>query len=141
MNKVTLIGRLVKDPDIRNTSNGTAVGSFSIAVDRKLQSKDGKKESDFIPIVVWGKLAESTAMYTEKGKLIAVNGRIQTRNYEDKNANKRFITEVVADEVQFLEWKGKDGQKANSAAAYISNNSKQIDADFTEFANNSNFPF
>lgn len=112
MNKVTIIGRLTKDPELKYTpGNGTAVTSITVAVDRRF-SKDGKREADFIPVVIWGKIAETTAQYTAKGKLIAVAGRIQTRSYDAKDGSKRYVTEVVADEVQFLEW-GTD-QRQNS---------------------------
>lgn len=101
MNKVTLIGRLTKDPELKFTPReGKAVATFTLAVDRR--GKDGKKEADFIPIVVWGKQAENTANYTAKGSLVGVAGRIQTRSYDAKDGGKRYITEVVAEEVQFL---------------------------------------
>lgn len=104
MNKVVLIGRLTKDPELKFTpGNGTAVATFTIAVDRRF-SKDGNREADFIPVVVWGKQAESTANYMSKGKLMGVSGRIQTRSYEAKDGTRRYVTEVVAEEVQFLEW-------------------------------------
>ncbi|MFD3155370.1 single-stranded DNA-binding protein [Haloimpatiens sp. FM7330] len=104
MNRVVLIGRLTKDPELRFTpGNGTAVATLTLAVDRRFKSA-GQPEADFIPIVVWGKQAESTANYMSKGKLIGISGRIQTRNYEAKDGTRRYVTEVVADEVQFLEW-------------------------------------
>lgn len=107
MNKIVLIGRLTKDPELRFTpGNGTAVATFTIAVDRRFKS-EGQPEADFIPIVVWGKQAESTANYMSKGKLIGISGRIQTRNYEAKDGTRRYVTEVVAEEVQFLEWGSK----------------------------------
>jgi len=106
MNKVILIGRLTKDPELKFTpGNGTAVTTLTLAIDRRF-SKDGQKEADFIPIVIWGKQAESTANYMSKGKLIGVSGRIQVRNYDAKDGTKRYVTEVIADEVQFLEWGG-----------------------------------
>ncbi len=107
MNKVVLIGRLTKDPELRFTpGNGTAVATFTLAVDRRF-SKDGQREADFIPIVVWGgKQAESTANYMSKGKLMGVSGRIQTRSYEAKDGTRRYVTEVIAEEVKFLEWGG-----------------------------------
>ena len=112
MNKCTLIGRLTKDPELKFTpGTGTAVATFNIAVDRRF-TKDGQKEADFIPIVVWGKQAESTANYMTKGKLIGIAGRIQTRSYDVKDGTKRYITEVVAEEVQFLEW--GNGNKSES---------------------------
>jgi len=104
MNKVTLIGRLTKDPELKFTpGTGTAVANFTIAVDRRLPNKDGQREADFISVVVWGKIAENTANYMSKGKLIAISGRIQARSYDAKDGTKRYVTEVVAEEVQFLE--------------------------------------
>ncbi|AAK81643.1 single-strand DNA-binding protein [Clostridium acetobutylicum] len=104
MNKVVLIGRLTKDPELKFTpGTGTAVASFTLAVDRRFK-KEGQQEADFIPIVVWGKQAESTANYMSKGKLMGVSGRIQTRSYDAKDGTRRYVTEIVAEEVQFLEW-------------------------------------
>jgi single-strand DNA-binding protein len=111
LNRVVLIGRLTKDPELRFTpGNGTAVTTFTLAVNRRF-SQSG--EADFIPIVVWGKQAESTANYMSKGKLVGVGGRIQTRNYEAKDGTRRYVTEVIADEVQFLEW-GNNKQSMNN---------------------------
>lgn len=104
MNKVVLIGRLTKDPELKYTPvSGTAVTTVTLAVDRTY-IKDGKKEADFIPVVIWGKSAESTAQYTKKGLLMGVAGRIQTRSHDAKNGSKRYITEVVAEEIKFLQW-------------------------------------
>ena len=104
MNKVNLIGRLTKDPELKFTpGTGTAVANFTIAVDRRMQNKDGQREADFIPIVAWGKQAENTANYMSKGKQIAVSGRIQVRSYDAKDGTKRYVTEVIAEEVQFLD--------------------------------------
>lgn len=102
MNKVMLIGRLTKDPELRFTPGaGTAVTTLTLAVDKYNQSS-GQREADFIPVVVWGKQAESTANYMNKGSLMAISGRIQTRSYDAKDGTKRYVTEVVASEVQFL---------------------------------------
>jgi single-strand DNA-binding protein len=107
MNKVVLIGRLTKDPELKFTpGTGNAVTTFTIAVDRRIPNKDGQREADFIPVVVWGKTAESVANYVSKGKMLGVSGRIQTRSYDAKDGTKRYVTEVVADEVQFIEWGG-----------------------------------
>ena len=104
MNKVNLIGRLTKDPELKFTpGTGTAVANFTIAVDRRMQNKDGQREADFIPIVAWGKQEENTANYMSKGKQIAVSGRIQVRSYDAKDGTKRYVTEVIAEEVQFLD--------------------------------------
>ena len=114
MNKVVLIGRLTKDPDLKFTAGkGTAVATFTIAVDRRLKTP-GQPEADFIPVVVWGKQAEATANYMSKGKLISVAGRIQTRSYEAKDGSRRYVTEVTAEEVQFLEWGGNNNQRQNN---------------------------
>ncbi len=112
MNKVTLIGRLTKDPELRYTpGTGTAVTTITVAIDRRFQ-KDGQKEADFIPVVIWGKQAESTAQYITKGKLIAIAGRIQTRSYDAKDGSRRYVTEVVAEDVEFIEW-GDGPRKGN----------------------------
>ncbi len=116
MNKVVLIGRLTKDPELKYTpGSGTAVTTITLAVDRRF-SKDGQREADFIPVVIWGKSAESTAQYMSKGKLFGVSGRIQTRSYEAKDGGRRYVTEVVAEEVKFLEW----GNKNESSNEYSS---------------------
>lgn len=124
MNRVVLIGRLTKDPELRFTpGNGTAVTTFTLAVDRRFsKTKDGQREADFIPIVVWGKQAESTANYMSKGKLIGVSGRIQTGSYEAKDGTRRYTTEVVADEVQFLEWGDKSQGSSDGMKSSQSNN-------------------
>ena len=110
MNSIYLIGRLTKDPELKQTSNGTSVIACSLAVDR-IPGKDGIKEADFIPIVVWGKQAEVVSKYSSKGKLLAVRGRLQIKTSEYEGT-KRYITEVIAEEVQILEWKDK-GQNNN----------------------------
>ncbi|MFB0918201.1 MAG: single-stranded DNA-binding protein [Clostridiaceae bacterium] len=123
MNKVILIGRLTKDPELKYTpGSGTAVTTLTIAVDRRF-SKDGQKEADFIPIVIWGKQAESTAQYVTKGKLIGIAGRIQTRSYDAKDGTKRYVTEVVAEEVQFIEWGDKSGSRGTSGRGDFDMNS------------------
>ncbi|WP_315074117.1 single-stranded DNA-binding protein [uncultured Clostridium sp.] len=112
MNKVVLIGRLTKDPELRFTpGSGAAVCSLTLAVD-KYNTKTGQKEADFVPVVVWGKQAESTANYMLKGSQMAIAGRIQTRSYEAKDGTKRYVTEVVATEVQFLS-KGQGNNNSN----------------------------
>ena len=119
MNKVVLIGRLTKDPELKYTpGNGTAVTTVTLAVDRRF-TKDSKKEADFIPIVIWGKSAESTAQYMSKGKLMGVSGRIQTRSYDHKDGHKVYVTEVVAEEIKFLEWGNKtEGISTSSGTDY-----------------------
>ena len=110
MNKVVLIGRLTKDPELRYTSSNIPAASFSLAVNRPFQSQNGTREADFINIVMWRKQAETAKKYLTKGSLIAVEGRIQTRNYDGQDGKKVYVTEVVADNFEFLESKG---QRAN----------------------------
>ena len=119
MNKVVLIGRLTKDPELRFTpGSGAAVTTLILAVD-KFNTKTGQKEADFIPVVVWGKQAENTANYMSKGSQMAIGGRIQTRSYEAKDGTKRYVTEVVATEVQFL---SKGNASANAGTSYGNSN-------------------
>lgn len=103
LNKVILIGRLTKDPELKSLPNGVSVATFTLAVDRSFTNQQGEREADFIPIVTWRGLADTCGKYLNKGRLTAVSGRMQTRNYDTPEGQKRYITEVVADEVQFLE--------------------------------------
>lgn len=129
MNKVVIIGRLTKDPELKYTpGNGAAVTTVTLAVDRRF-NQEGKKEADFIPIVIWGKSAESTAQYMRKGLLMGVAGRIQTRSYDAKDGGKRYITEVVAEEIQFLEWGKKDGDENYSSSGDFDNMTPVDDGD------------
>ena len=105
MNKVILIGRLTRDPELKKTPTGVSVTTFSIAVDRNFTKEDGTRDVDFINCLCWRKQAENVARYTSKGSQIAVNGRLQVRNYDDRDGNRRFVTEVVADNVTFLSQK------------------------------------
>lgn len=102
MNKIFLIGRLTKNPELKYTPSGAAVCSFTLAVDRRFTSQSGGREADFINIVVWNKAAENCAKYLSKGKQTAVEGRLQIRSYDGNDGKKRWVTEVVADNVEFL---------------------------------------
>ncbi len=112
MNKVFLIGRLTRDPELRYTSSNVATASFSIAVDRNFTNQNGEREADFINIVVWRKQAENCKNYLTKGSQVAIDGRIQTRNYDGQDGKKVYVTEVVADNVQFLGSKGGNASQA-----------------------------
>ncbi|HHY82223.1 MAG TPA: single-stranded DNA-binding protein [Clostridiales bacterium] len=103
LNKVILIGRLTRDPDYRSTPSNVSVCTFTLAVDRNFTNQQGEREADFIPIVTWRNLADTCHRYLSKGRLVAVSGRLQTRSYEGNDGQKRYVTEVVADEVRFLE--------------------------------------
>ena len=111
MNKVVLIGRLTRDPELRYTQSNIPAASFTLAVNRNFQNQNGEREADFINIVMWRKPAETAKKYLAKGSLIAVEGRIQTRNYDGQDGKKVYVTEVVADNFEFLESKG---QRANT---------------------------
>ena len=110
MNKAILVGRLTRDPDVRYTQTGKVVATFTLAVDRYV--REGQREADFIPVVVWGKMAEVCGDNLTKGRKVLVDGRIQVRNYEDKTGQKRYVTEIVAQSVEFLE--KRDGAPSSS---------------------------
>lgn len=102
LNRIVLIGRLTRDPELRYTPNGVAVTNFTLAVDRNFKNAQGEKETDFIPCVVYKQLAELCANYLAKGKLASVDGRIQIRTYNNKDGQKVWVTECIAENVQFL---------------------------------------
>lgn len=134
LNRVVLIGRLTKDPSLKYTANGTAVGDFTLAVDRPFSGQDGKKESDFIPVVTWRQTAEACANYLRKGRLAAVEGRIQVRNYENSDGKRVYVTEVIADNVRFLEKPNKDedgnDRSYNKSTDPFRDDGQPIDVDF-----------
>ncbi len=119
MNSVILIGRLTRDPETRHSGDGLAITRFSLAIDRPTKSKNGERQADFPNIVVFGKQAENCEKYLSKGRLAAVQGRIQTGSYTNKDGNKVYTTEVVAERVQFLEW--GDGPKQGFPSDNYSN--------------------
>lgn len=121
INKAILVGRLVKDAELRYTSTGVAVANFRVAVNRPFSNNNGEKEADYINCITWRKQAENLSQFTQKGDMIGIDGRIQSRSY-DGNDNKRvFVTEVVADSVQFLQTKGN---KKESTQPQKSSNSQ-----------------
>src|SRR5690625_681904 len=102
LNRVVIVGRLTRDPDLRYTPNGVAVANFTVAANRPFTNQQGNREADFINCVVWRKPAENLANYMKKGNLIGVDGRLQSRSYEGQDGKTVYVTEVVADSVQFL---------------------------------------
>ncbi|EAD5286730.1 single-stranded DNA-binding protein [Listeria monocytogenes] len=114
MNRVVLVGRLTKDPDLRYTPAGAAVATFTLAVNRPFKNAQGEQEADFINCVVWRKPAENVANFLKKGSMAGVDGRVQTRNYEDNDGKRVFVTEVVAESVQFLEPKNNNAEGSTS---------------------------
>lgn len=112
INNTVLVGRLTRDADLKYTGSGTAVANFSLAVERTFKNAQGEKETDYVNVVAWEKKAKLISEYTRKGSLIGVTGRIQTRNYQNNEGKKVYITEVVAENVQFLEPKGNGSKQA-----------------------------
>jgi len=145
LNNVVLIGRLTRDPELRYIPNsGTPVSTFTLAVDKGL-SREKKQEmesrnqptADFINIVVWGKVAENVANFVNKGKLVGVQGRIQSRSYDAKDGTRKYITEVVANNVEFLEW----GDNTNKQGTYSDNNLDYPEMDGFHPTDNDDIPF
>jgi single-strand DNA-binding protein len=114
INNVVLTGRLTRDVDVRFTQSGTAVGSFSLAVERNFKNAQGERETDFINCVIWKKSAENLAKFTSKGSLIGVEGNIQTRNYENQQGQRVYVTEVLVNNFSLLESKKDSGQQTNN---------------------------
>jgi len=115
LNKAIVMGRLTRDPELRRTQSGTAVTSFTLAVDRDFKSQSGEKETDFIDVVAWRNTGEFAAKYLAKGRMAAVEGRIQVRDWQDKDGNRRKAVEVVADNVYFADSK-RDSKPQESPA-------------------------
>lgn len=130
INRSVLVGRLTRDVDLRYTAGGTAVGNFTIAVDRQFTNSNGEREADFINCVIWRKSAENFANFTHKGSLIGIDGRIQTRNYENQQGQRVYVTEVVVDNFALLEPKSANTNNSTNPQAANPNSSST--------ANNSN---
>ena len=138
LNSVCLMGRLVADPELRQTPSGVSVCSFRIAVDRTYQPKGQEKQTDFINIVTWRGTAEFVSRYFRKGQLVAVQGSIQTSQYTDRDGNKRTTFDVVADNVFFAEKKAESGE-TKQGAGY--DHSPDIQGDFEEIIGDESLPF
>ena len=140
MNRVMLIGRLTAKPELRYTGSNVPYARFTIAVNRQFNNQEGNREADFINIVVWRKQAEVICNYFDKGNQIAIEGRIQTGSYDDKDGNKRYTMEVVADSVQFLETRAQSqnrSQASNEPSPYDYQNTattNSVDVDDDPFA-------
>jgi single-strand DNA-binding protein len=126
MNKVILIGRITKDPEVKLTANQTQFVNFTIACDRRYKDQNGEKQADFINCVAWRQTAVFIGKYFHKGSKMALTGSIQTRNYEDQSGQKRFVTEVVVDDVEFVDSKGSnDGGSGNNYSKPAENYNSQ----------------
>lgn len=135
MNRVILVGRLTKDPDLRYTQNGVAVATFTLAVNRAFSNQNGEREADFINCVVWRKAAENVANYLKKGSLAGVDGRLQTRNYEGQDGKRVYVTEVNTESVQFLEPRNSDGGSNNNSQPQQNRPQNQSPQNNDPFAN------
>lgn len=142
MNRVMLIGRLTAKPELRYTGSNLPYARFSVAVNRTFSNAQGQRETDFINVVVWRKQAENVCNFLDKGSLVSVEGRIQTGSYDDKDGNKRYTMEVVADSVQFLETRAQSqnrSQMNNEPSPYdyqntnVTNNVDIADDPFADF--------
>lgn len=133
LNKIVIQGRLTKDPELRRTQSGTAVASATVAVDRDFKNQDGSRDTDFIPIVAWKGTGEMLAKYFSKGRMIVVEGRLQLRDWTDKEGNKRRTAEIVAGSVYFGDSKRDGGDNPGYAPA--------PSGDFTEVEADGDFPF
>ncbi len=142
INRVVLVGRLTRDPELRYTPNGVAVANFTLAVNRTFSNQQGERDADFINCVVWRKPAENVANFLNKGSLAGVEGRIQTRSYDNNEGRRVFVTEVVADSVQFLEPRGNKGSGNDfGGSGFSGNNSNQSNQNYPPSNDSSNDPF
>ena len=135
MNKVILLGRLTRDPEVRYTQNNTIFTTFSVAVRKRFKTEDGD-DADFINVIAWNKTAEFVSMYFKKGMQIALSGRLQTRSYDANDGTKRYVTEVVAEEVEFAESKRSfdESEGAAPTAAKGKKKTEEADIDFSELS-------
>ncbi len=126
INNVVLVGRLTRDPELRFTANGSAVATFNLAVNRNFTNQSGEREADFVNCVIWRKPAETLVNYAKKGTLLGVVGRIQTRNYENQQGQKVYVTEVVCDNFQLLESRNANEQRQNTENFNNQNKQSQL---------------
>lgn len=131
LNRIIVMGRMTRDPELRRTGSGTAVASFTVAVDRDFKSLSGEKETDFIDVVAWRNTAEFVSKYFSKGRMAVVEGRLQIRDWTDKDGNKRRTAEIVADSVYFGDSKRDGGDTAQN----------ELQGGFSEIEDDGNLPF
>lgn len=137
INRTVLVGRLTRDPDLRYTASGAAVATFTVAVNRQFTNASGEREADFISCVIWRKAAENFANFTHKGSLIGVDGRIQTRSYDNQQGTRVYVTEVVVENFSLLESKSQSGQQQDNA----NNQSSAPQSSSSSSSNNNANPF
>ncbi len=140
LNSIIIMGRLTADPELRTTTSGLSVTSFSVAVDRNYVRAGEEKKTDFLNVVAWRQQADFVTKYFRKGSMIAVQGSLQTRNYEDKNGNKRVAYDIVADQISFCGSKAETGSYNNDSGNVASYNNASVD-DFSTVVNDDDLPF
>lgn len=140
LNSIIIMGRLTADPDLRSTSSGLSVTSFTVAVDRGYTKAGEERKADFIPVVAWRQTADFVSKYFRKGSMIAVQGSLQSRSYEDKNGNKRVAYEVIADQVSFCGSKAETGSGNYDPVSPSSYNNSSAD-DFSSVVDDDDLPF
>ena len=141
LNKIFIMGRLTRDPELRRTQNGTAVAGFALAVDRDYKNADGTKETDFIEVVAWRSSAEFVSKYFAKGRMAVVEGRLQIRDWQDKDGNKRRNAEVVADNVYFGDSKKEGDSSGGYKAAGKAVDVESGEGEFAEIEDEEDSPF
>ena len=141
LNKIIIMGRLVRDPELRRTQSGTAVTSFRLAVDRDYKAEDGSKQADFFDVVAWRSTAEFVSKYFSKGRMAVVDGRLQSRPWTDKDGNKRIAIEVVADSVYFGDSKREQSSQDNHTEYKGSYTAPVTTSDFVEMDDDGELPF
>lgn len=141
LNKIFIMGRLTRDPELRRTQNGTAVAGFALAVDRDYKNADGTKETDFIEVVAWRSSAEFVSKYFAKGRMAVVEGRLQIRDWQDKDGNKRRNAEVVADNVYFGDSKKEGDSSGGYKAAGKAVDVEPGEGEFAEIEDEEDWPF
>lgn len=139
LNRINVMGRLTRDPELRRTQNGTAVTSFTLAVDRDFKNADGTKDTDFIDVVAWRNTAEFVSKYFSKGRMAVVEGRLQLRDWTDKDGNKRRSVEIIANSVYFADSKPQEGPASYSPASYSPASSSPVE--FSDVEDDGDLPF
>ncbi len=141
LNSIIIMGRLTADPELRTTSSGLSVTTFNVAVDRNFARAGEERKTDFFTVVAWRSQADFVSRYFRKGSMIAVQGSLQTRNYEDKNGNKRVAYEIVAEQVSFCGSKSESGTYSNDNANNTSSYNSSSADDFTAVVDDDDLPF
>lgn len=141
MNRVMLIGNLAKDPELTTTNNGVSLCKFTIAVPRRFAGTDGEREADFLPIIVWRGQADNCYKYLKKGSKAAISGSVQTRSYEGQDGTRRYMTEIVADEVEFLGTRPSDVEDDDGTPRRPQNEDKKGVVSTFEPIDDDNLPF